>query len=136
MDLPARQLLAFVRSKGGAVSIGQGNSAAIAQVIGVPSGELADVAHRLEVDGLLTLERTTAESFFVEVTPRGEAFLDQAPPPPAKRSAVGGPRRLWLLLVLVALLSLLTGLVIGYMLGVSSSNPAPTTANEPKPAAI
>ena len=120
MDLLARRLLELVHSKGGAVAVGQGNATTIAKVLDVAPGDLIDIARRLEIDGLVTLERTTSESFFVELTHRGESALEHAPPQPqAQPSAAGTTRRLWLLLLLVALVFLLTGIVIGYMLGAS-----------------
>ena len=117
MDSQSYEFLAYLKSKGGAVAVGQGNSATVAQQLGMPREELADVAHRLELDGLVKLERTTAESFFVELTQRGESSLEHTRSVrTTSRSNDKGRRRSLLVLVLVSLISLLIGIAIGYVL--------------------
>ena len=116
MDSVTHEFLVFLRNKGGALAVGRGNSAALADHLRVPSEELERIAHVLQGEGFAKLERTSPGSFFVEITPQGEQYLTRHQSPVTRVRSGGLSRRTRLLFFLVGFALVAAGFAAGYLL--------------------
>ena len=116
MDSVTHEFLVFLRNKGGALAVGRGNSDALAHHLRVPREELEGIAHVLQGEGFAKLERTSPESFFVEITPQGEQYLanHRNRAPRVGNAVLSGRTRLLFFLVGFTLVA--AGFAAGYLL--------------------
>ena len=116
MDSVAHEFLVLLRDKGGALAVGRGNSDALARHLRVPREELGEIAHVLEAEGFAKLERTSPESFFLEITPKGEQYLNHPRTLAPRVRSADLSARMRLLFFLVGFMLVAVGFAAGYLL--------------------